>query len=190
MTAVSFAQQKRIQIVHADNSNIDEEKYPGATILLGNVYVEHEGVSLRSKKAIHYRENNIRDGRVIRLQGDLSREGRMARLLVSVPDPLGLSAGDHEFQPLVVGEYVRVEIVGEELQNVFKIPRTALRNDKEIWVATKEGRLSIRPVKILWREESHVLIRDGFQPEESLIVSDLPVPVDGMMIRIASKDEK
>ena len=72
MTAVSFAQQKRIQIVHADNSNIDEEKYPGATILLGNVYVEHEGVSLRSKKAIHYRENNILKafGDVVLNQGD------------------------------------------------------------------------------------------------------------------------
>lgn len=57
--ATSFivnAQQKRINIVHADNSTIDEEKYPGATILLGNVYIEHEGISMRSKKAIHYKK--------------------------------------------------------------------------------------------------------------------------------------
>ncbi|MDJ0646940.1 MAG: OstA-like protein [Flavobacteriaceae bacterium] len=67
-----FPQQKRIEIVHADNSNIDEEKYPGATILLGNVYVEHEGVSLRSKKAIHYRKDNILEafGDVVLNQGD------------------------------------------------------------------------------------------------------------------------
>jgi len=54
-----FAQQKRIKIVHADNSNIDEVRYPGATILLGNVYVEHEGITLRSKKAIYYKKSNF-----------------------------------------------------------------------------------------------------------------------------------
>lgn len=54
-----FAQQRRIKIVHADNSNIDEVKYPGATILLGNVFVEHEGITLRSKKAIYYKNRNF-----------------------------------------------------------------------------------------------------------------------------------
>lgn len=68
----TYSQQRRIQIVHADNSNIDEEKYPGATILLGNVYVEHEGISLRSKKAIHYRKENLLKafGDVVLNQGD------------------------------------------------------------------------------------------------------------------------
>jgi len=68
----SYAQQKRIEIVHADNSTIDQENYPGATILLGNVYVEHEGISLRSKKAIHYKEDNFLKafGDVVVNQGD------------------------------------------------------------------------------------------------------------------------
>ena len=67
-----FAQQKRIKIVHADNSNIDEVKYPGATILLGNVYVEHEGITLRSKKAIYYKSRNFLKafGNVYLNQGD------------------------------------------------------------------------------------------------------------------------
>lgn len=152
--------------------------------------IPRDGEEIGSAATIYYRDNNIRDGRVIRLQGDLTSVGRMARLLVSVPDPLGLSIGKEEFQPLVIGEYVRVEIEGEELQGVYRIPRTALRNDSEIWIATKDGRLSIRPVEILWREESHVLVNDGLMPGESLIVSDLPVPVDGMMVRIDTKDGK
>lgn len=66
------AQQKRINIVHADNYTIDEEKYPGATILLGNVYIEHEGISMRSKKAIHYKKSNVLRafGDVVLNQGD------------------------------------------------------------------------------------------------------------------------
>jgi lipopolysaccharide export system protein LptA len=66
------AQQKRIKIIHADNSSIDEEHYPGATILLGNVLIEHEGVSLHSKKAIHYKKDNFLQayGKVVLNQGD------------------------------------------------------------------------------------------------------------------------
>ncbi len=58
--------------MHADNSNIDEVKYPGATILLGNVYVEHEGITLRSKKAIYYKSRNFLKafGNVYLNQGD------------------------------------------------------------------------------------------------------------------------
>lgn len=67
-----YAQGSKITIVHSDNSTIDEEKLPGATILLGNVFITHEGVSLKCKKAIHYKsENYIKAfGDVILNQGD------------------------------------------------------------------------------------------------------------------------
>ena len=108
----------------------------------------------------------------------------MARLLVSVADPLGLSGKDGDLQPLIIGEYVRVEIEGKKLQDVFSIPRTALRNDRELWVVTGDGKLAIRPVEIIWRDETHVLVRDGLQDGDLLIVSNLAVPVDGMAVRI------
>ncbi|MDH3322629.1 MAG: hypothetical protein OEM04_06535, partial [Flavobacteriaceae bacterium] len=71
-TAVSHAQGKRISIVHSDNSSIDEERLPGATILLGHVQIKHEGITLRCKKAIHYKSNNFIKafGDVVLNQGD------------------------------------------------------------------------------------------------------------------------
>lgn len=143
-----------------------------------------------SPARIFYRQNSEREGQVIRLLGDLTREGRMARLLISVPDPLGLSAKEREGQPLVIGEYVRVEIEGKELHDVFRIPRTALHNDREIWVATEEGILAIHPVEIVWRDKTHVLVRDGLQDGDLLIVSSLAVPVDGMAVRIDQKTDR
>lgn len=72
ITSIVFAQGKRISIVKSDNSSIDEERLPGATILLGNILIKHEGISLRCKKAIHYKSDNyIRAfGNVILNQGD------------------------------------------------------------------------------------------------------------------------
>jgi RND family efflux transporter MFP subunit len=137
-----------------------------------------------SPARIYYRQDNVREGRVLRLLGDLSKEGRMARLLISVPDPLGLQEKGSSQKQLIIGEYVRVVLEGEELQDVFLIPRTALHNDREIWIAEKDGRLVIHPVRTLWRDEENVLVKNGLQAGDLLIVSELPVPVDGMAVRI------
>jgi lipopolysaccharide export system protein LptA len=67
-----FSQEKRIKIVHADNTFVDEDKYPGATILSGNVHVIHQGISLKCKKAIQYKKSNFLKaiGNVVINQGD------------------------------------------------------------------------------------------------------------------------
>jgi lipopolysaccharide export system protein LptA len=66
------AQGKRIEIIHSDNSSIDEKKLPGATILLGNIVIRHQGIKLTCKKAIHYKNENFIKayGDVVLNQGD------------------------------------------------------------------------------------------------------------------------
>ena len=67
-----MAQGKRIQIIHSDNSSIDEVRLPGATILLGNIVIRHEGIKLKCKKAVHYKNENFIKayGDVVLNQGD------------------------------------------------------------------------------------------------------------------------
>ena len=66
-----FAQSKRIKILKADNTYTDKD-YPGATISLGNVFVEHEGATLRCDQAIIYQDRGLIKaiGNVIINQGD------------------------------------------------------------------------------------------------------------------------
>ena len=133
--------------------------------------------------SIYYREGSVRQGRVMRLLADLSQEGRMARLLVEVRDPLDLLTKDGKRAPLLIGEYVRVLIEGASLPDVYRIPRFALRNDNQVWILDKEEKLAIRPVETLWRDEEYVFVRDGLQPDDLLITSALAAPVDGMQLR-------
>ena len=133
---------------------------------------------------IFYREDNLKTGKVIRLLPDLSKEGRMARLLIELRDPLGLLVKGEKPPMLLIGEYVRVAIEGEELHNVFRVPRSALRNDKEVWIVDEEKKLAIRPVKTIWRDEQSVVIQDGFKSGELLVISDIAAPVAGMDVRI------
>jgi multidrug efflux system membrane fusion protein len=132
---------------------------------------------------IHYREGSKRQGKVIRLLADLSKEGRMARLLVEVRDPLDLQVKDGRRPPLLIDEYVRVQIEGDFLEDVYRIPRYALRNDSQVWILHQEEKLAIRPVKTIWRDEEYVFVREGLHPDDLLIMSALAAPVDGMQLR-------
>jgi RND family efflux transporter MFP subunit len=123
-----------------------------------------------------------RKGGVVKLLGDLDSEGRMARVLVSVKDPLDRQGNETKRPPLLIGDYVRVEIEGHELKDVFKIPRTALRDNSKIWVERGDGRLHIRQVEVVWRDPQYIFLRDGLKEGERLIVSDLATPVEGMAV--------
>ena len=125
-------------------------------------------------------------GRVVRLLGDLESEGRMARLLVSVADPLGKAKDENPGNPLLVCSYVEVEILGERLSGVIRLSRSELKDNNTIWIMSESDKLEIRPVDVVFGGREYVLIRDGIKPGERLIVSDLPAPVEGMPLRLRS----
>ena len=137
-----------------------------------------------SKARIIYSQGHECNGTVIRLMGDLSNEGRMARILVEVVDPLGLNASKRDPTPLLIGEYVRGKIEGRKLEGAFQIPRSALRDNSSVWITGEKQTLEIRKVNPIWRDADIVLLQNGLTPGEQLIVSDLPAPVEGMKLRV------
>ncbi|MGM0609454.1 MAG: efflux RND transporter periplasmic adaptor subunit [Thermodesulfobacteriota bacterium] len=128
-----------------------------------------------------------RQGRVIRLLPDLEEEGRMARILIRVKDPLNLedSSSAH---PLLLGSFVRLTIHGRTLENVLPIPRDAWRDQGRIWLATPDGKLEIRSPRPLWKGMQNIYIRDNIDKKLRLITSDIPAPVQGMKLKIASEE--
>ncbi len=126
-----------------------------------------------------------RDGEVVRLLGDLDPVGRMARVLVAVNDPLGLSAGGNTV-PLLLSAYVRVEIEGPELSGVYAIPRKAMREGTAVWRVEDggegEGVLAVREVDVAWRDRDLFYVR-GLAPGCRLILGRITAPVAGMRVR-------
>jgi len=130
----------------------------------------------------------VRTGRVIKLLGDLEEQGRMARLLVEVNDPLCLTSENADSKPLLLGEYVKAEVSGRTLSDVFRIPRNALKENNHIWIANNDTLLE-HSVNVLWRDAEQVLIRDGLKDGQLLIISDLSAPVPGMAVSTGQQAE-
>jgi len=69
---ISFSQKKKKIEYYAEQQEADEEKYPGATLLIGNVKMIHEGIILTSQQALYYKDKNFFKaiGNVLIKQGD------------------------------------------------------------------------------------------------------------------------
>ncbi len=127
-------------------------------------------------------ESLMWNGRVVRLLSDLDPLGRMARLVVSVEDPLGIAKNADRELPLLLGSYVEVRIDAGELSDAMAIPREALREGNLIWVVGPDGLLRVLSPEVLWSEKDTFYISNIVGPEDELIVSDLRVALPGMEV--------
>jgi RND family efflux transporter MFP subunit len=123
-----------------------------------------------------------RRGHVVRRLVDVEAEGRLARLLVAVPDPLGLAAGAAERPALLLGSFVRIELIGRGIEGVV-IDRALLRDDDRVWLMDADDTLEIRAVRVGYRGRDSVVISEGLVGGERVVSSDLSTPVEGMPLR-------
>lgn len=138
-----------------------------------------------------------REGRVVRLLGDLDPQGRMARVLIEISDPFGLIEQEKEDEqekeeqdeakprgiPLLLSSFVDVEVRGPTVEGLIEIPRQAIRDGDKAFVFAKDSTLAVRPVEIFWERPDTVLIESGVKDGERVIVSPIATAVDGMKLR-------
>ena len=88
-----------------------------------------------------------------------------------------------EKPPLVVGLFVKADIEGRAVEDVIRLPRSAIRDDNQLLVVDQEDRLRFRKVKILRVEYDDVLVSGGLVAGERVCISPLQVVVDGMKVK-------
>lgn len=123
-----------------------------------------------------------REGRIIRLLGDVDPQGLMARLLVEVKDPLGQS---EPLTPLLLGSVVQASIEGKKLTDCFPVPRNAVRADRTVLLADEEEKLIIRSVGAAWQDREWVYINEGLSDGDRVITTPVAAPIAGMELMIS-----
>jgi len=151
-----------------------------------------EGSKVKVYNTSAWGESMFRTGKVVRLLPDLETSGRMAKLIVSIKDPLLINSEDPVRNLLLLGSYVRVEIEGETIKSAYSIDRSLLRNGDNIWMASKEGdqtKLNIQSVDVLYKGRDEVVISSGIGASDNIVTSDISAPVKGMRLRISKQQE-
>jgi len=126
------------------------------------------------------------EGRIVRTEGSIDTKSRQLFAVAQVDDPYGRN-GDRP--PLKVGQFVEARIQGRHLDNAYVIPREAVRSNNEVFVVDDDDRLRRRALNIAWRDADHVVVMDGFAPNERISLTPLSFAADGVQVRIADTPE-
>jgi len=146
---------------------------------------EEKGSEVRIYPESNSGSNRYRTGRVIRLEASLESQGRMAQLLVAIDDPLCRKRENKDLPQLLLGSFVKAEILGIPVPSGIALDRSHLHDGNTVWLMNDDGRLQVKTVEILFRNRSQVIVGDGLTDGERLVVSQLSAPIDGTPLRLA-----
>ncbi|MDO9424477.1 MAG: efflux RND transporter periplasmic adaptor subunit [Methylobacter sp.] len=149
----------------------------------------NHGSSVKITYETAWGKDAYRTGTIKRLQAEIEPEGRMAKVIIEVDDPLSQKASNKNAPPLMLGSYVHVKLAGNSLDDVIELPETIVHDGHQIWLMTDKQTLDIREISPLWSEQGRIyLSKDQLPDHAEIIASDLPAPVQGMSVK--TKDKK
>lgn len=120
--------------------------------------------------------------KIVRTEGALDDSSRELFAIARIDDPFGLISGNPELR---IGQPVRAAVDGIILNDVFVIPRSALRGVDRVFLIEREE-LSIQrtTVTALWSTADALVVRDGFEEGDWVATSRLPYAPNGAPVRI------
>ena len=137
-----------------------------------------------SSARIHFQDGSACRGHVIGRLEDLETNGRMARLLVEIPEPLTQNA------PLLINSFVQVVIEGSSVSDVYVIDRKAYRDGSVIWLITAESTLRILQISPVWSGRDEIVFQAEIGAGERLVNTALGVAIDGMELRVPGEKQR
>ena len=81
-----------------------------------------------------------------------------------------------------MGKFVQADIRGRKVENVIRLPRSAMRDNNQVLVIDQDNRLHFRHVSILRLEHDEMLIDGGLSAGELVSVSPAQIAVEGMLV--------
>jgi len=125
---------------------------------------------------------------IARSEGVIDSKSRMSYLVAEINDPYLLnSLSDSNDVPLRFGSYVNAKIMGYDISKAALVPRYLVVNGR-VALLDNESKLHYAVIDIVRQQGSNVIVIDGLQDGDQLIVSALDYPVDGMKLAVAADD--
>lgn len=142
-------------------------------------------VMIRNRTA--WPEGQYRQGRLYKLVGALEDQTRLARVLVSAPDPL--ARWSDSLPALIIGSFVETSIEAAELEDVVRLNRDYIRENETVWVM-KDGKLHIQDVDIIFQDAQYAYLRSGLSENDQVVVTNLSTVTEGARLRLSGSEEE
>ena len=164
------------QLAGADRFEIEVEIPARQLARLGT-----EAVEVRIQGS-QWPADSYRRGEFVRLIPVLEEQGRLARLLVELEDPLAIQ--DPNQPQLLLNDLARVTVTSPVTRERVRVPLTAVQDGDQVWVL-EQGEIRIQPIKIAYLSGAAAVLEEGLTGGETLVTTRLTSVVDGMQVRVA-----
>lgn len=119
---------------------------------------------------------------IVRTEGTLDPTSRELFAIARIEDPFSLGS---DLPQLRIGQPLRAKIEGITLEDVFVIPRTAMRDINRIFLIDKDGpKINKTDITPFWSNSEDVIVKNGLKSGDWLATSRLPYAPDDAPVQI------
>ncbi|PTB94543.1 efflux transporter periplasmic adaptor subunit [Marivirga lumbricoides] len=146
------------------------------------------GSSVKILDTKAWKKGSYRIGNLRELIGALENQTRMARLIVSVPDPLALQPENEGKPSMLINAFVEVNIEAEEIKDVVRLNRDFVRKNETVWVM-KNNKLRINEVEIMLQDARYAYISSGLSDQDSVVTTSLATVANDVPLRLKQEED-
>ncbi len=115
-----------------------------------------------------------------RTDGAIDPTNRQLFAIAEVTNPFPVASDQ---APLRIGQFVQAAVTGKTLNDVFVIPRSALREDREVLIVDALNTLQTRAVEVIWKDADVAVINEGLTEGDVLSLTALGSVTNGTRVR-------
>lgn len=168
-------------LAETKESVIVSEQTPAGTD--GSETIEDTSSNIGSKVVLRnidaWGADKTRVARVSKLIGTLDQQTRLARVLITVDDPLGQKSNA---PPLILNTLLQTEIEGRAIENVVRLDREYVRDQDTVWVM-RNDKLEICDTDIVFQDAKFAYIKNGLDDGDEVVTTTLATVAEGVGLR-------
>lgn len=134
-------------------------------------------------------QNRSWTARLVRSEGVIDRNTRLAYLVARVDDPYALDTDDPNALPLPIGTFVEAEIPGIPALGLTILPTEAIRDGSQVYLAGPDDKLEVVPVEVVRTTPRESYVRGPLDASSRVITTAIPAPVPGLKLNVRERDE-
>ncbi|NIV17261.1 MAG: efflux RND transporter periplasmic adaptor subunit [Woeseiaceae bacterium] len=129
------------------------------------------------------------EARIVRTEGVVDEKSRVTYAVARIEDPYRLAEDADGATTLPVGTFVAADIAGTSVQDVVRVPRTALRANNQLMLIDDDNKLQLRNVEVLRADGQWAYVSAGVAAGERICLTTIESPLNGMLVRLGGDSD-
>lgn len=180
-----------VQLAQIYSSDAIEVRLPVANKAQGFINLPEQSRGDKQTFPQAFIENKLTEppqvwqARVVRAEAAIDAASQQLYVVARIDEPFR-NDNNKSRRPLKIGQFVRAQIRGQQLEKVISIPNSTLYQGSYVYIV-KEDRLQRQSVDVLWRDQKTSVIKSGLESGQHLVTTLLGQITSGTLVDVKNK---